>query len=234
MKEEFVVTRNYSQLYEAIQALKKLPETAPKMGLGHGPFGLGKTFGLEKIAAEENAILLRALQTWTKSSVLTEFCEELGLDTSGTSSAKYKRATESLFAEPRIIIIDEIDAMLRSSKHEVLEMFRDIHDETNCVVFFVGMEEADAKLRKHKHFYSRIVKFVRFVPICDNDIEAFCALSDVKIKADLLNFFIKKYPNLRQIKVMLLNLEDYCEINSIEECDLKTFKESGAANDIKR
>ncbi len=234
MKEEFVITKNYSELFEGIQFLKALPKTAPKMGLGFGKFGLGKTFGLEKIAAEENAILLRSVQTWTKSSVLTELCEEIGLDTSGTSSTRYRRVTEALFAENRIIIVDEIDAILRSSKHEVLEMFRDIHDETNCVIFFVGMEEADAKLRKHKHFYSRIVRFVKFLPIHKSDIEAFCSLSDIKIKQDLIDFFIDKYPNLRQVKVMLINLEQYCEVNGIEECDLKTFKESGAGNDIKR
>lgn len=234
MKEEFVKTTNYIKLFEGIQFLKKLPTTAPKMGLGFGKFGLGKTFSLEKITAEENAIFLRGVQTWTKSSVLTEICEEIGLDTSGTSSTKYRRVTEALFAENRIIIIDEIDAVLRSSKHEVLEMFRDIHDETNCVMLFVGMEEADAKLRKHKHFYSRIVKFVKFEPIKKNDIQAFCELCEIKIKPDLVDFFVDKYPNLRQVKVMLINLEEYCEVNGIEECDLKTFKESGAGNDIKR
>lgn len=235
MREEFVTTVNYSKLFEAIQFLKSLPNTAPKMGLGYGKFGLGKTFGLEKIAAEENAILLRSVQTWTKSSVLTELCEELGLDTSGTSSIRYKRVTEALFNEERIIIIDEIDTVLRSSKHEVLEMFRDIHDETQCVIFFVGMEEADAKLQRHKHFYSRIVKFVKFLPIQRSDIEAFCSLSEgFRIKQDLIDYFIDKYPNLRQIKVMIINLEQYCEVNGIEECDLKTFRDSGAGNDIKR
>jgi DNA transposition AAA+ family ATPase len=234
MREEFVVTENYSKLFEGIQFLKCLPNTAPKMGLGFGKYGLGKTFGLEKIAAEENAILLRSVQTWTKSAVLTELCEELGLDTSGTSSTRYRRIVESLFTESRIIIVDEIDAILRSSKHEVLEMFRDIHDETQCVIFFVGMEEADAKLKRHKHFYSRIVKFVNFKPIQRSDVEAFCRLSNTKIKRDLVDYFIDRYPNLRQVKVMIINLEQYCEINGIDECDLKTFKDSGAGNDIKR
>lgn len=40
--------------------LKNLPETAPRMGLAFGDFGLGKTVGLERIAAQENAILLRS------------------------------------------------------------------------------------------------------------------------------------------------------------------------------
>jgi DNA transposition AAA+ family ATPase len=234
MREDFITTVNYSRLFEAIQNLKSLPETAPMMGLGFGRFGLGKTFGLEKIAAEENAILLRAVQTWTKSSVLTELCEELGLDTNGTSATRYKRVTESLLNDERIIIVDEVDTILRSAKNDVLEMFRDLHDETPAVVFFVGMEESNAKFKKHKHFYSRIVEFVKFQAINRSDIEAYCELSDVKIKKDLLDYFADKYPNLRQIKVILIRLEKYCLFNDIDECDFKTFKESGAGHDLKR
>jgi len=116
MKEEFVTTVNYSRLYEAVQGLKGLPRTAPKMGLGFGNFGLGKTFSLERIAAQENALLLRAAQTWSKTSVLSELCEELGVDVSGHSPVKYRRVLESLLSEPRIIIVDEIDALLSDKK----------------------------------------------------------------------------------------------------------------------
>jgi SpoVK/Ycf46/Vps4 family AAA+-type ATPase len=228
MKEEFVTTVNYSRLYEAVQGLKGLPRTAPKMGLGFGNFGLGKTFSLERIAAQENALLLRAAQTWSKTSVLSELCEELGVDVSGHSPVKYRRVLESLLSEPRIIIVDEIDALLRSSKFEVLEMFRDIHDETGIVIFFVGMEESNRKLKKHKHFYSRIVEFVEFHAINKGDIERFCALSEVSIGDDLTDYFFKKYPNLRQIKVMLLRLEKWAMLNDIEEVNLKTFLQSGA------
>lgn len=228
MREEFVTTVNYITLYEAIQNLKNLPRTAPKMGLGFGHFGLGKTFGLERISAQENAILLRAAQTWTKSSVLTELCEELGVDTNGHGPIKYKRVIESLVSEPRVIIVDEIDALLRSTKFEVLEMFRDFHDETGVVLFFVGMEESNRKLKKHKHFYSRIVEFVEFQTIQKLDIEKFCGLSDLKLSVDLIDYFHKKFPNLRQIKVLLIRLEKYCEVNDIESVDLKIFKQSGA------
>jgi len=230
MKEAFIDTQNYSKLYEAIQHLKKLPPSAPKMGLGYGNFGLGKTFGLERVTVKEDAILLRAAQTWSKTSVLTELCEELGLDINGHSPIKYRRVIDSLssYLEPRIIIVDEVDALLRSTKFEVLEMFRDLHDETGVIIFFVGMEEANRKLKKHKHFYSRVVEFVEFQEIHKDDIEAFCSLSDVKIEANLIDYFHRKFPNLRQIKVLLLKLEKYCENNDIDVVDLKTFKESGA------
>jgi len=234
MQEKFIETKNYIKLVEAFSNLDSLPATAPRMGLGFGNFGLGKTFSLENIAARENAILLRAAQTWSKSSLLSKLCIELGLDSTGHSPAKYERVLESLLSEPRIIIIDEVDALLKSDKTSVLEMLRDLHDETQIILFFIGMEEANAKFKRHRHYYSRIVELVVFDQINKLDIEKFCGLSEVEIENDLINFFVKRYPNLRQIKVMLLRLENYCAMNSISRVDLKEFKSSGVEHGINK
>lgn len=228
MKEEFLQTQNYIKLYEAFQGLKELPMSAPKIGLGFGNYGLGKTMSLERITVQEDALLLRAVQTWTKSSVLREICNELNLDSSGQSSALYRRVVESLLAEPQIVIVDEVDAILKSTKNDVLEMFRDIHDETGVIVFFIGMEEAHAKFKRHRHYYSRIVEFVEFRPIAKDDIAKFCKLSDVLIEDDLIDYFYAKHPNLRNIRVLLIRLEKYCELNGFDSADVKVFKNSGA------
>ncbi|NOQ30020.1 MAG: AAA family ATPase [Helicobacteraceae bacterium] len=232
MQEAFIETQNYSRLVEAFANLEALPPTAPRMGLAFGNFGLGKTATLERIAAKGDAILLRATQTWSKSSILSKLCLELGLDTKGGSSILYERVRESLLSEPRIVIIDEVDAILKAEKLGVLELLRDLHDETQIIIFFVGMEEANAKFKKHRHYYSRIVELICFEAIGRVDIEKFCELSDVKIESDLLNFFVKKYPNLRQVKVMLLRLENYCEINGYESVSLEIFKNSGVEHGI--
>lgn len=232
MREQFVPTLNYTRVLEAFSNLKNLPDTAPRMGLSYGNFGLGKTVGLEKIAAQENAILLRATQTWSKSSLLVKLCTELGLDTKGHSSVMYERVRESFILEPRIVIIDEIDALLKAEKISVLELLRDIHDETQIIIFFVGMEEANAKFKKYRHYYSRIVELVKFEGIILKDIESFCALSEVKIEQDLIHFFVKRYPNLRQIKVLLLRLENWCEMNGLESVDLNSFKKSGVEHGL--
>jgi SpoVK/Ycf46/Vps4 family AAA+-type ATPase len=227
MKEEFLQTQNYIKLHEAFQGLKDLPASAPKMGLGYGNYGLGKTMSLEKITVQEDALLFRAVQTWTKSSLLREICMELNLDAQGQASYLYRRVVESLLSEPRIIIIDEVDAILKSTKNEVLELLRDIHDETGVIVFFIGMEEANAKFKKHRHYYSRIVELVEFRAIGREDIKKFCELCDVEIKDDLINHFLTRYPNLRNIRVLLIRLEKYCELNGYESADLKIFNQSG-------
>jgi hypothetical protein len=234
MREEFVETQNYIKLVEAFSNLDSLPSTAPRMGLGFGNFGLGKTFSLERIAARENAILLRAAQTWSKTSLLSKLCTELTLDATGHSPAKYERIRESFLVVPRTLIIDEVDALLKADKTSVLEMLRDLHDETNIILFFVGMEEANAKFKRHRHYYSRIVELIVFEQIGRSDIEKYCGLCAVIIEADLINFFVTKYPNLRQIKVMLLRLEKFCEMNGIDSVDLATFKASGVEHGISK
>jgi len=228
MKEEFIETQNYIRLYQSFQGLKKLPRSAPKMGLGFGNFGLGKTFSLERIAVQENALLFRAAQVWTKNSLLSEICIELKLDSSGQASTKYKNIVESLTTEPRIIIIDEIDALLRSTKYDVLEMIRDLHDESGVIIYYIGMEESNKKLKRHRHYYSRIVGFVEFQGISYEDIEKLCRLSDLTIEDDLIKYFASKYPNLRQVTVQIIRLEQYCEINDIDSANLSIYKNSGA------
>lgn len=226
MKEEFIPTGNYIKMKHSFSRLKELPPSAPKIGLGYGNFGLGKTFSLEKIAAEEDAVLLRAAQTWTKSALLTRLCQELNLDEKGSASVKYQRVLEALLDDPVILIIDEIDALLRSTKTEVLELLRDLHDEAGIILFMVGMEEANAKLKRHKHYYSRIVEFVFFQQTDRDDIAKLCALCEVHIEDDLIDYLAKSYPNLRQTKVLLLRLESWCELNDIETANLQVFKKS--------
>jgi hypothetical protein len=232
MQEKFIETENYTKMLEAFVNLKSLPTTAPRMGLGFGNFGLGKTVGLERIAARENAILLRAAQTWSKSSILTRLCTELGLDTRGHSAEMYERIKESFLIDPRIVIIDEVDALLKAEKTPVLELLRDLHDETQIIVFFIGMEEANAKFKRHRHYYSRIVELIKFEAIGVGDVGKFCSLSSVTIESDLVGFFAKRYPNMRQIKVMLLRLENWCDINGVESVSLSVFKTSGVEHGL--
>ncbi len=227
MKEEFIETSNYSKLLESFARLEVLPETAPRIGLGFGNFGLGKTFSLERITAKKNAILLRAAQAWSKKNLLERLCAELALDQNGTIGKLYERVVDELRNRPRIIIIDEIDALLRGEKISTLELLRDIHDESPIILYFIGMEESNAKLKRHRHYYSRVVELCEFKKIGIDDVRSFCALSTVRIEDDLILFFGDRYPNLRQIKVFLLRLEKECEVNDIHTVDLPTFRELG-------
>ncbi len=227
MQVKFIETRNYIKLQEAMSRLEALPITADRMGIAYGNFGLGKTVSLERIVATKDALLLRSDQTWTVNSSLRKLCYELGLDTVGRSSSLFERIIESLLIDPKIVIIDEIDTLLRGSRYEVFELFRDIHDKTKNIIFFIGMEQSLAKIKRHQHYFSRLTEIVKFEPIGVDDIKKFCLLSEVKIKDDLISYFAKRYQNLRQIKVFILRLEEFAQINDIEEIGLQEFRAAG-------
>jgi len=230
VKEVFVDTANYVTMLESFGRLESLSASSPRMGLGYGNFGLGKTFGLERIAVKKNAILLRAAQTWSKKQLLEKLCLELDLDISGGSGRMYERVIDDLRREPRIIIIDEIDALLRGEKIGTLELLRDIHDETSIILFFIGMEESNAKLKRHRHYYSRVVELVEFEAIGAGDVGKFCELCEVKVESDLVAYLARKYPNLRQIRVLLTRLEKACELQDITSVSLAAFRELGVEN----
>lgn len=228
MKESFIETSNYIKMSEAFTRLQNLPISSPKMGLGYGLFGLGKTFSLEKITAKYNAVLIRALHTWRPKSMLESLCEEMRLDKIGKTADLYNRIVDDIRSstKKRPIIIDEVDALLPSSKFEMLEILRDLHDETGVIIFFVGMEESNAKMKRHRHFYSRIFEFVKFKPIMLEDVEKYCkTYSDqVAISDDLIAFFTVTYPNLRQIRKLLTDLETVAKRQGLSSCDLEQFK----------
>lgn len=229
MKEKFIETENYIAIDDLMTRLIELQEMGQDicMGLVYGDYGLGKTFSLERLSAKTNAILLRTDQTWTVASVLRILAEEMGLDSRGKSSDLMERIVWHMIREPKPIIIDEIDTLLPAKKFEVMEMFRDIHDKAHHALLFVGMQGCEARLKLHPHFYSRIVGKVKFKAVSLEDIKKFCQQSEVRIDDDLMLFFHKKYPNLRRIKVFLLRIENWVEMNEVESMSLKLFKDSG-------
>lgn len=239
MKRAFIKTKNYTKMYETMSTLVNLDGNPERMALIYGAFGLGKTFALEKLAAEFDAILLRTDQTWTVKVALKLLSAEMGIDPKGQSSEIMERVIDAMLYSPRPIIIDEIDTLLPSTKFTVLELFRDIHDMTGNAFMMVGMESCDARLKNHSHFYSRVVAKAKFEEIPLTDISQFCKLCGVgdgdafvpiHIEEDLQKYFLRKYPNLRVIKVLLLRIEKFCDINGYKRVDLNLFKQSGVEN----
>lgn len=231
MIDKLIETENYTKLFEAMQRLIKTPIRAPKIGLGYGQFGVGKTIALQKIASLENAALLRANPTWSVGGMLQDILDELGLPSESNNSYRLRAIVKELSVRPRILIIDEIDYLLARNKENTLEVLRTIHDESGIVLLLIGMQDSVKKIKKYGHLYSRISSFVKFQPANRTDIEKFCELSSVKIEDDLIDYLHTSFPNIRRIIVLLGRLENDCLANDITSADLRVYRESEVENE---
>ncbi|MGE4399367.1 MAG: AAA family ATPase [Campylobacterales bacterium] len=228
MEYKFIETENYTKLKVAIANLKESNSTSAKMGFGYGPFGTGKTTIQERVALEENAILLRTGHVENATTLLEQICVELALETGGGAPRMYQRILESLIRKQRIIIIDEIDIFLGipgvKPKFHLVDLFRDIHDKTGAIIFFIGMEQSLSKFKKHVHFYSRITEVVEFVPNPRDDVKRLCEQCSLPVADDAIDYFTAEYANLREIFGVLDRAERKAGLNDIETLDLASIK----------
>lgn len=225
MKHQFIETENYIKCYEALDEMVSLPDHSHKMGLFYGEFGLGKTITLERLANETGAALVRTLGGWTPKSMLSDICYELGVDDSGSTATLETRVINTLIAEPRPIIIDEIDTILSGHKNEMV-VLRDIHDKAAVPIVFTGMEQCLRLLRRDRHYFSRFVNIVKITPNTRNDIAKYCQSAEIAIEEDLVDYLHTKYANLRQIKTIIIRLERFCEDNDLESANVQVLKTS--------
>lgn len=226
MKHVFIETDNYLNCLTTLKELMALPDHSHKMALFYGKFGRGKSIGIEKLANEHNAALVRTLGGWTPKSMLVDICFELGVDETGSAAMLTHRIVDRLLEDKRPLIIDEIDTILNSKHAQELLILRDIHDLACVPVIFTGMEKCIKQLKRDAHYYSRFVKTVQIKPNSLRDVGKYCKASSIEIKEDLVEYFYKEYANLRQIKTLIIRLEEYCENNDFEEADLKLLKAS--------
>ncbi len=235
-KREFVKTKNYTAMFELLSTLIDMEGNSERIGLGYGSPGVGKTTALEKLTREFDGVLVRVLESWTPSSAMRAVADALGVNSQGSTSAVVQRTIDSLIDNPRPLIVDEIDRALVGGKIGILESLRDLHDQAQVPLLLVGMGQCDAKLQRHKHFYSRIVKKTYFIDTPKDDIDRFiklCGIGNgekfepIVIKEDLATYLRGKFKSIRAIKVILKLLELWCETNGVFEVDMKRYKLSG-------
>lgn len=169
MKNVFVKTKNVKRLVALLDEVQKLPSNIPKLALVYGEYGLGKTHSVIWWATRNDAIYVRANNEMTQNGLLKAIAEELGERSFFMMQDNYNLILKHLKSESKIIIVDEVDYLI-GNKH-VIEILRDIQDNTGTPIVLVGMGFVDKKISRFKHFDDRIYKKLKFEHFDENDIK---------------------------------------------------------------
>ena len=137
------------------------------MGLIFGKPGTGKTEACQKYAAESQCPYIRATDIMSRRGLLSKIVAELGEAPAYSSDALFDQAIEQLLANPRTIIVDEVDYLCRGG---IIEILRDMNDITNVPVVLVGMQEVDKKLKRYRHLWDRLSAIVHFETFTADDV----------------------------------------------------------------
>lgn len=216
MNRIFVKTTNVKNFIGLVENLLNKPKNIPKMGLIYGEPGLGKSQTALWLACKYDAIYLRATNLMTGRWLLEEIAKEMDEIPRYLTSDNFNLIVQKLKQKHQLIIIDEIDYLMNNLK--TIEILRDIHDETDCPIIFVGMGLAHKKLERYKHLFDRFLEIVKFETFGVNDIaQIINQLAEIKFTVDAIEYIHKKYNRFRQIVQLINRLEIVAKENNLTE-----------------
>ena len=216
MNKIFVKTTNVKNFIGLVENLINKPKNIPKMGLVYGEPGLGKSQTALWLACKYDGIYLRASNLMTGRWLLEEMVKELDEIPRFLTSDNFNIVVKKLKQNPQIIFIDEIDYLMNNYK--TIETLRDIHDETNCPIIFIGMGLAHRKLERYKHLYDRFSEILKFETFGVNDLSQITnQLSKIHFTSDAIEYIHAKYNRFRQIIQLINQMETFAKDNNLTE-----------------
>lgn len=219
MKRVFVRTKNVKNFIGLVENLLSKPKNIPRMGLVYGEPGLGKSQTALWLSAKYDCVYFRCTNLMTGRWLLEELVKELDEIPRYLTSDNFNLCVKKLKQNPQLIIIDEIDYLLTDKRS--VETLRDIHDETDCLIIFVGMGLAHRKLERFTHLYDRFSEIVKFETFSVADVKQIVdELSGIPLTAGALELLHQKHNRFRQIVQAINQFEVIAKENELAEITL--------------
>jgi hypothetical protein len=223
MKKVFIRTKNVKRFVALMDELQKLPPNIPKLALVYGEHGLGKTYSIMWWATKNNAVYVRANNEMTQNALLKSIVEELGERPFYIMQENFNLVIKHLKSEPQILVVDEADYLIGNKN--VIEVLRDIQDNTGSPIVLVGMGLIDKKIARFKHFEDRIYQKLKFEHFNQEDVnEILSQLTDLKFTDDAILYLSTRTNQFRQLVKTIEKLEKLAKTNQINEFDEYTLK----------
>lgn len=223
MKRTFIRTKNVKRFVSLMEELQKLPPNIPKLALVYGEHGLGKTHSIIWWATRNDAIYVRANNEMTQNGLLKAIVEELGERAYFYMQENYNLILKHLKQNPQIVIVDEVDYLVGSKN--VIEILRDIQDNTGVPIILVGMGAMDKKIARFKHFEDRIYQKIKFEHFSPDDIkEILEQITEIKFTEDAILYLSTRTNQFRQLVKLLEKIEKLSQRNGIDGFNEYTLK----------
>jgi hypothetical protein len=172
MRNTFIETQSVKRFEVMIHTLLTQPVGIDRFGLLYGDPGLGKSEAamwlLNHLSID--GVFIRVVKIMSTRWLLEELVCALGLDPAFRAKDLFDQAKEALTGTDRLVIFDEIDYLTHDSK--VIETIHDLGDLTNAPFVFIGMHQADKKLRRYRHLWRRFSQVIHFEPLGREDVSA--------------------------------------------------------------
>jgi len=188
MRKVFVETKNVKRLVAAINALIKRHIGIERLMLLFGNPRMGKTETIIWLINHffTDAVYVRCIKIMSARWLLEELVSSLGLDPAWRAKDLFDQARDALIGTDRLVCFDEIDYLTHDSK--VIETIRDLNDLTNAPFVFIGMHQADRKLKKYPHLWGRFAQVIHFEPPDRGDVgDILTQICEVKIDESVVD-----------------------------------------------
>lgn len=227
MRYQMVAVKNVSRLSIAGDALIQRADGLPGIGAVWGETGAGKTTAVTWFVNSCHGVYVRALASWTPSSMLRAILNEFNVEPrNGCSCASMVEQIVGKLAESgRSVFIDEADYIIENNK--MTDTLRDLHDLASTPLILIGMSGLQKKIGLRAQLAGRVAQWVEFQP-CDLDDAGKLAktlLSDITVEEDLLTKLHKESAgSIRLLVVGLSHIEKRAKAKGIAKIALRDWR----------
>lgn len=146
----------------ALSRAMNRPDHLPGMVCFYGPSGWGKSMACARAANMHRAYYVECRDTWNRKKLLSAVLGDMAVVPGRTLYDMLDQAAEQLAVSRRPLILDEADKLVDRG---MIEMVRDLYEQSGATIMLVGEELLPAKLRRYERFHGRILHWAPAQPV---------------------------------------------------------------------
>ncbi|ADD28745.1 AAA family ATPase [Meiothermus ruber] len=182
-----------------------------KFVLIHGPAGVGKTATLKNLAEQTGGAYIRCYPDFSAPALVRAAAERLQITQVERYHVLLNIVVESLRRNPRLIILDDIENIPRST----LGTAKYLADETKSTIVLCTMDEYVPLVRRYRDIESRIGIVAQAMPLKQPEFARLYAQSGFS-PATLKSIYAHTGGVMRDIENLIRSLDDALETLNAE------------------